>query len=125
MTQQFKALGNKVTSGGLEAVELLKGCTTTFVTFSSDEVTALCPVTGQPDWYKVNIQIATTSHSIESKSLKLYLQGYRDRGIFCEELASQICKDAYDCCKPSYCSVTVEQKSRGGVTLTAHAYVGL
>jgi 7-cyano-7-deazaguanine reductase len=91
------------------------------VSFESTEVAAVCPVTGQPDQYTVTIKLKVASSSIESKSLKLYLQQFRNEGIFCEALADTICKDIVECCSPLRCLVSVEQKSRGGITLTSLA----
>lgn len=116
----FKALGNKVTEF------------TTFETFDkperirdiimrSDEVTALCPVTGQPDQYKVEINYAPAHRCIESKTLKLYLQSFRMKGLFCEAFASQIADDISLAIKPKFISVTVTQKPRGGVSIEAIA----
>jgi 7-cyano-7-deazaguanine reductase len=121
-TQQFTALGNKVTEGDLESVDI--SSIVTQVTMTSDEVTALCPVTGQPDYYQVCIIFRPLRRSIESKSLKLYLQKYRERGIFAENLAALICFDVYRIIEPEWCNVTVVQKSRGGVVLTAYADSG-
>lgn len=113
---EFKALGQRVTeSQGLEPIHLP---TVSTVTFTSDEVTAMCPVTGQPDWYQVNITLHGTD-SIESKSLKLYLQSFRNTGIFAEHLAALILEDVRECCHPELATVRVIQKARGGITLTA------
>src|SRR5262245_38975443 len=60
------------------------------VRFTSDEVTSLCPVTGQPDISTVVIDYRPAARCIESKSLKLYLWSFRDRKIFCEGIAGTI-----------------------------------
>ena len=57
------------------------------VEMTSDELTAMCPVTGQPDLYVARIEYWPAALCIESKSLKLYLNGYRNEGHFCEALA--------------------------------------
>lgn len=87
----------------------------------SDEVTAVCPVTGQPDYYRVQISFGPNLRGIESKSLKLYLQQFRNVGIFAENLSAVILESIMRCCDPKWCHVTVVQKSRGGVTLTAYS----
>lgn len=98
----------------------------TYITMVCDEVTALCPVTGQPDLYTVTIKVMQhnwddrLSHSIESKSLKLYLQSFRDKGIFAEDLATQIAADLQALGKFSGV-VIVAQKSRGGIEITSEA----
>ncbi len=122
--QQFKALGNKVTEfGGLEVIDI--PLSVKCVTFTSDEVTAVCPVTGQPDWYKVKIELFHIPYTLESKSLKLYLQSFKDQGIFAEGLAAQIVKDIVKAIgnigQWGIVRTVVTQKSRGGITLEAFA----
>ncbi len=89
------------------------------VTMTSDELTALCPVTGQPDFYTVTIEYAPGRLCIESKSLKLYLWHFRDRGVFCEQLAVDIRDKVVATIQPQACTVTLVQKARGGITITA------
>ena len=62
----------------------------TRVRFTTDEVTSMCPVTGQPDFSTVEIDYEPATRCIESKSLKLYLWGFRDQPIFAEGLAAAI-----------------------------------
>ena len=93
------------------------------VTLTSDEVTALCPVTGQPDWYTVSIAYVPRERCIESKSLKLYLQRFRDEGIFAEAFAARIANDVAAATAPATCQVTVTQKARGGITIEVTAVV--
>src|SRR5215831_21372286 len=59
----------------------------------SDELTAVCPITGQPDLYRVTIGYRPGSVCLESKSLKLYLNSFRNEGAFCEALAVRIRDD--------------------------------
>jgi 7-cyano-7-deazaguanine reductase len=94
------------------------------VVMDSDEVTSLCPVTGQPDWETVEIEYMPAQLCIESKSLKLYLWSFRNEGVFCETLACTIAQDVYEACKPVSCKVTVVQKPRGGIRISATAYAG-
>jgi 7-cyano-7-deazaguanine reductase len=94
------------------------------VKFTSDEVTALCPLTDQPDQYTVGIEFGPQISTLESKSLKLYFQKYRNKGIFAEQLAQQVCTDVVKCVTPRYCHVIVLQKSRGGISLEASAAYG-
>src|SRR5208337_3778916 len=94
------------------------------VTMESDEVTSLCPVTGQPDWGTVIIEYAPRGLCIESKSLKLYLWSFREEGIFCEALADRIADDVFAACQPGWCLVTVVQKPRGGIKITSVAEQG-
>lgn len=86
------------------------------------EVGALCPVTGQPDLYTVTVDYVPGGHVIESKSLKLFLWRYRERGISCEELAADIAAEiAEQHPVPTKVTVTAEQQPRGGIALTATA----
>jgi 7-cyano-7-deazaguanine reductase len=91
------------------------------VIMTSDELTAICPVTGQPDYYTVDIEYAPGPLCIESKSLKLYLWHFRDRGVFCEQLAVNIRDKVVATVQPQTCTVTLVQKARGGITITAVA----
>ncbi len=91
------------------------------VTLVSDEVTSLCPITGQPDWETVTIEFLPDRACLESKSLKLYLWSFRNEGAFCEALAGQIASDVFEALAPHWCTVTVHQKARGGITITAAA----
>jgi 7-cyano-7-deazaguanine reductase len=91
------------------------------VEMTSDELTAVCPVTGQPDMYVATLEYWPGSLCIESKSLKLYLNGFRDEGHFAEALAVKIRDDAAKALELSAdkVRVTLRQKSRGGITITA------
>ena len=53
------------------------------VTMISDELTALCPITKQPDYYTLTIDYVPGPLCIESKSLKMYLWHFREKAIFC------------------------------------------
>jgi 7-cyano-7-deazaguanine reductase len=93
------------------------------VRFVTDEVTSVCPVTGQPDLYVASIEYSPTDRCLESKSLKLYLNGFRNEGHFCEALAVKIRDDVAEALglAADDVTVTLEQKARGGITITATA----
>ena len=91
----------------------------TIVSMVTDEFTSMCPITGQPDYGKVTIEYIPHRFCIESKSLKLYLLKYRNEGHFCEALSEEILMDVMKFAKPAFARVTVEQKPRGGVGITA------
>lgn len=95
----------------------------TTVRMVSDEVTALCPVTGQPDWYEVTIAYRPDGRCIESKSLKLYFQQFRNEGIFGEAFAERVARDIMEACAPRWVRTTIVQKPRGGITITASAKI--
>ncbi len=92
-----------------------------WVTLASDEVTSICPVTGQPDFSRVEIGYRPDGRCIESKSLKLYLWSFRDEGIFCEGLASRIAHDVAEATGSPHVEVVVRQSVRGGIVTTARA----
>jgi 7-cyano-7-deazaguanine reductase len=88
---------------------------------TSDELTAVCPITSQPDLYVATIEYWPQTLCLESKSLKLYLSGFRNEGAFCEALAVRIRDDVAEALQlpPDKVQVTLEQKARGGITITA------
>jgi 7-cyano-7-deazaguanine reductase len=89
------------------------------VTMVSDEVTALGPVNRQPDYYTVKIEYVPDQKLIESKSLKLYLQHFRDQELYGESLAVVIRDEVLRTIEPRACRVTAVQKARGGITIEA------
>jgi 7-cyano-7-deazaguanine reductase len=119
--KEFLVLGKPVRHPITELDTVPCPPTVTRVVMTSDEVTALCPITGQPDYYTVTIAFEPRGWSIESKSLKLYLWHFREEGIFCESLADKIAEDVFRTIRPAWCEVTVVQKARGGITITAVA----
>jgi 7-cyano-7-deazaguanine reductase len=116
----FKTLGRRVTKFiGFETFTAPRNIER--VVAVSDEVTALCPVTGQPDWYTVAVSYVPNKLCVESKSLKLYLQSIRQRGEFCENLSSIMCDDLFCALKPAELKITITQKARGGVSIVAES----
>lgn len=93
----------------------------TFVRFETDELSSMCPVTQQPDLSSVVIEYVPAAHCIESKSLKLYLWGFRDRAVFAEALAAEIAAEVMHSAKPAHVRVELTQRPRGGIGLTAVA----
>jgi 7-cyano-7-deazaguanine reductase len=91
------------------------------VELTSDELVAVCPVTGQPDMYVATIEYSPGPLCLESKSLKLYLNGFRNEGAFCEALAVRIRTDVAEALElpPENVRVTLKQKARGGISITA------
>lgn len=117
-----KVLGTQ-TSGPITAEQLdvvAVSLAVTVVSYSTPELNALCPVTGQPDQYDLLITYEPQGLSVESKSLKLYLWSFRDRGFFAEDLAATIAQDLTDVLGRTV-AATVEQRVRGGLTLSATA----
>jgi 7-cyano-7-deazaguanine reductase len=101
----------------LDAVPWSHGDTDATVEFTTKELTATCPITGQPDFYELKLSYRPKESLIESKSLKLYLWGFRDRGIFAEDLAATLLKDLVAACDPVEMTVDLIQQVRGGLQI--------
>ena len=119
---EFTALGH-AGSEHYAGLETFPNPGVELVEMTSDELTAMCPVTGQPDLYLASIEYAPDELCLESKSLKLYLARFRNEGAFCEALAVKIRDDVAEALglDQSRVTVTLEQKARGGITITAIA----
>ena len=76
------------------------------------EFTSLCPKTGQPDFAIIRIRYIPRDLCIESKSLKLYLWGFRDRAVFAEALAAEIAGEVMSSARPKRVTVTLTQRPR-------------
>ncbi len=94
------------------------------IRFESAEVTSLCPVTGQPDFYRVAIDYVPAGRCLESKSLKLYLFSFRDTGLFAEDFANRLLDDLVGACAPAWMRVACTMNPRGGVSLAVEAEHG-
>ena len=86
------------------------------ITINCPEFTSVCPRTGQPDFGEIIIEYCPDKLCIELKSLKLYMQSYRNKGIFYEALTNDILDDLSDACKPRWMKVTSRFRPRGGIT---------
>ena len=116
----FVALG-KPGSEAFAGIETFPNPGVSHVELTSDELTAVCPITGQPDMYVATIEFWPGPLCIESKSLKLYLSSFRNEGAFCEALAVRIRDDAAEALQlaADKVRVTLRQKARGWITITA------
>jgi 7-cyano-7-deazaguanine reductase len=88
------------------------------VRITTDEFTCLCPWSGQPDFATVEISYEPDVTILELKSLKLYLQGYRDRGVTHEGAATAIYRDLQQALQPLRLDVRLHMNVRGGITTT-------
>jgi 7-cyano-7-deazaguanine reductase len=91
------------------------------ITIRCPEFTSVCPKTGQPDFGTITIEYTPAKKCIELKSLKYYIQGYRNKGIFYEALTNQILDDLAGACKPVWMRVTSSFTPRGGITTEVRA----
>lgn len=85
------------------------------------EYTALCPVTGQPDFGSIVVVYAPDRKCIELKSLKLYLWSFRDEGHFFEQVTNRILDDLVNVCRPRWMTVIGRFNVRGGIGTTVVA----
>ena len=118
----FVALGQPG-SEAFSGIETFPNPGVSHVEMTSDELTALGPVNAQPDLYVAKLEYWPGPLCIESKSLKLYLNGFRNEEQFGETLAVRIRDDAAQALQlpPDKVRVTLRQKSRGGIVITATA----
>ena len=88
-----------------------------WVVFTAPEFTTLCPKTGQPDFATLTIRYIPAKRLVESKSLKLYLFGFRNHGDFHEDVVNVIYDDLSKLLKPKYLEVCGKFAARGGITI--------
>lgn len=118
---EFKALGKHTTNPSKELDTFPKPEGVTVVRMTSNELTSLCPVTGQPDFSTVVVEYYPDKLCIESKSFKLYLWSFRDEAAFCEALSAQIARDVFNATKANRVHVKLTQGVRGGVIIESEA----
>jgi len=86
------------------------------IKISCPEFTSVCPKTGQPDFGTILIEYQPDKLCIELKSLKFYMQSFRNKGIFYEAITNQILDDLTAACKPKWMKVMSKFTPRGGIT---------
>ncbi len=80
------------------------------------EFTSVCPKTGQPDFATIILEYIPDELCIELKSYKMYLQSYRNEGIFYESVTNRIIDDLVAVTDPRYMKITAEFGVRGGIS---------
>lgn len=80
------------------------------------EFTSVCPKTGQPDFGVITIEYTPEARCVELKSLKFYLQSYRNDGIFYENVTNRIFDDLIEVIQPRRLRLLAEYSARGGIT---------
>jgi len=84
----------------------------------SREFTSVCPKTGQPDFGIITISYIAIKKCVELKSLKYYLQSFRNEGMFYENVVNRISEDLVSVLKPKWLEVKGEFSVRGGINST-------
>jgi len=82
------------------------------------EFTSVCPVTGHPDFGTIRVVYVPDATCVELKSFKLWLQTYRNKGIFYEAATNEILDTLVEALRPRRMTVTGEFTPRGGVSTT-------
>lgn len=85
------------------------------------EFTSVCPKTGQPDFGTLTFTYVPEARCIELKSLKLYLQQFRNEGIFYENATNRILDDLVAVVQPRRMKLNAAFTARGGITTTVTA----
>ena len=89
--------------------------------FETSDFTSLCPVTGQADFARIEIDYIPDQRCVESKSLKFYLASYRNERAFNEAVTNRILDDFVRACSPREANITASFSARGGIALTIRA----
>lgn len=95
-----------------------------WVKFNCPEFTSLCPITGQPDFATIYIRYVPNERMVESKSLKLYLFSFRNRGDFHEDCVNIIMKDLIALMDPRYIEIWAKFTPRGGISIDPYCNYG-
>jgi 7-cyano-7-deazaguanine reductase len=120
---KFKSLGKKTKLPAAPSIKILE-------TFNNQhqeslylvplvclEFTAICPITGQPDFAEFEIVYVPRVKMVESKSLKLYLFAFRNHGVFHEDVTNRIFKDLWQLLNPKFMRVIGNFNPRGGIAI--------
>lgn len=91
------------------------------VTFTIPEFTCVCPLTGQPDFATLRITYVPDAHLIELKALKLYINAYRNVGVFHEFVTNKILNDLVAACQPLRMDIEGDFNVRGGIKTVVQA----
>lgn len=81
----------------------------------ADEFTSLCPLTGHPDFAAIELRYVPDATCVELKSLKVYLQAFRNEGVFYEALVNRIADDLVAVLAPRRLSLIGHFRGRGGI----------
>jgi len=85
------------------------------IDMASPEFTCMCPVSGFPDFATIQIQYVPKDWCVELKSLKLYINQYRDQGIYHEDVTNKIMDDLVDLLDPWEIKVVADFMVRGNI----------
>jgi 7-cyano-7-deazaguanine reductase len=86
------------------------------IVIDDPEFTSVCPKTGLPDFGVITIRYMPAERCLELKSLKEYLQAYRNLGIFQENVVNQVLEDTVRWARPVWAEVKGDFRPRGGIS---------
>lgn len=84
------------------------------IVHTHEEFTSMCPKTGHPDFGDIEVSYVADKKCLELKSLKMYFQSFRTRGIFYEAVTNEILDHLVSQCRPRWMEVRSNWKGRGG-----------
>ena len=108
----------------LEMVQNPRAGTNYLVRFTCPEFTSLCPVTGQPDFAHLMLDYVPDEKLVESKSLKLFLQSFRNHAAFHEDCTVGIAQRLVDEVKPKWLRMGGYWYPRGGIPIDVFFQTG-
>jgi 7-cyano-7-deazaguanine reductase len=123
MKKHFKNLGHKTRVPSRPKQSILEAFNNEhqdslyLVPLFCHEFTAICPITGQPDFAEFEIVYSPAVKMVESKSLKLYLYSFRNEGSFHEEVTNRIFKDLWQLMLPKFMRIIGNFNVRGGISI--------
>jgi len=85
------------------------------IVHTAEEFTSVCPKTGHPDFATMVLEYIPDELCVELKSYKLYLQSFRNDGIYYEAVSNRILNDLVELCKPRYMRLNAHFTGRGGI----------
>ena len=91
------------------------------VQFTIPEFTCICPLSGFPDFATLYVRYVPGPCCVELKSLKLYVNGFRDRGVFHEDVVNIVLNDLVSLLSPRWCEVVGDFNVRGNVKTVVRA----
>lgn len=109
---------------GLRTIENIYADRHYTVLLRTDEFTSICPKTGLPDFAELEILYTPGRHLVEEKSLKLYLNAYRNLGIFQETATNKIFEDFVAAVRPRALRIRAVWNRRGGIGVVVERQTG-
>jgi 7-cyano-7-deazaguanine reductase len=94
------------------------------IDFTISEFTCLCPISNFPDFATIQIRYVPGERIVELKSLKLYINRYRDQEVFHEKVVNQILDDFVACCAPKWAWIEGDFNVRGNIKTKIRATHG-